>query len=129
MGRPWTQQSVLCCRHVHYIRRQGDAIWRSEGFGDTLRYSTPGKSGDAQEVLQCNYGIAFGGNYLTAFLVKEILADILGHLTGAGGPQLANFEKVCELIGKFHQHFCENLGSELEFGEDLEFFFGGFCPV
>jgi GrpB-like predicted nucleotidyltransferase (UPF0157 family) len=68
-------------------------------------------------------------HFLTAFLVKEILADILGHLTGAGGPELASFEKVCGVVRKFHQHFCENVGYELESGEDLEFFFGGYCPA
>ena len=94
-----------------------------------FRYTSPRRPTNAEaEVLERNYGIAFSGSYLEAFLLKELIAEILGHLTAPGGPELAAFERICELVGKFHQHFYEEIESNLKTGEDLAFFFGGHCP-
>ena len=78
---------------------------------------------------QWTYGFAFSGDYLAAFLVKELVAGLLSNLQGPGGPALARFENVCELVSRFHGHFFREIKCNLGAGQNLEFFFGGFCPV
>lgn len=97
-----------------------------------VRYSAPAPQGMAEhdrESWTWTYGFAFSGNYLTAFLVKEMVAEILTHLQGIGGAEMAQFEKLCDLVGKFHTHFCQQLRDATRRYQNLDFFFGGFCPV
>jgi len=99
-------------------------------LGIPVRYSAPVTQGTSvRESWTWTYGFAFSGNYLAAFLVKEMMTAVLADLQGIGGAEMAQFERICALVGKFHSHFFQELREATARRQDLDFFFGGFCPV
>lgn len=95
-----------------------------------VEYGTPpAEGGHAQPAWSSTYGFAFAGSFLPAFLLKELVADVLTHVQGIGGPQQAAFDKLCGLVAKLHRHFHDEIHESLEYEGELDFFFGGFCPA
>ncbi len=75
------------------------------------------------------YGFAFSGEYLAAFLVRELTSQVLVHLQGIGAPDTFSFDSVCQLVGALHQRLHSQIKDNLCRGEAVEFFFGGYCPA
>jgi GrpB-like predicted nucleotidyltransferase (UPF0157 family) len=74
------------------------------------------------------YGIACAGSYLNMFLVKELVAEVVAHLQIAGTQEEISFEKICELVSKFHDHLFQQTSTQLGFPSEMDFFLGGVCP-
>ncbi len=92
-------------------------------------YSTPtATNGHPSRIWKTTYGLAFAGDFLPAFLLKESVADVLTHLQGIIEPNEVSFEMICSLVAKLHQHFHEQMRRTLPCGYELNFFFAGFCP-
>jgi GrpB-like predicted nucleotidyltransferase (UPF0157 family) len=72
--------------------------------------------------------MTFAGSYLTAFLMKEMLTELLGHLQVLGPASSISFESICRMVMKVHKHFHQTLRPHLQQGHELDFFFGGYCP-
>ena len=94
-----------------------------------VRYSSPNFQNGQPGAWSTTYGMAFSGSYLTAFLLKEMLADVLARLQGIGGLPDASFDNVCNLVANFYRHYCGEIGNVLRATDTLSFFLGGFCPV
>jgi hypothetical protein len=56
-------------------------------------------------VFKATYGLAFAGSYLAAFLLKEMVAEVLSNVQFLGPPELITFERICALVFAYHQHF------------------------
>lgn len=85
-------------------------------------------TGHSQELFKTTFGIACAGSYLTAFLMKELAAEVLSHLQFLGGPDEITFDRICEFAAKFHAHLHERTSTQLKFWYDLDFLLGGWCP-
>src|SRR5438093_614711 len=85
-----------------------------------LRYSAPAEQGSGKrESWTRVYGLGFSGNYVAAFLVKELVTEILGDLQGVGGEEMTEFGRLCELVGKFHAHFFAELEEATAYRQDI----------
>ncbi|MBE0541982.1 MAG: GrpB family protein [Verrucomicrobia bacterium] len=91
--------------------------------------ATDAQSGIAQNLFVGNYGMAFAGSYLSAFLLKELIAEVLTHLQFLGSANAISFDKVCDLVHRVHLHFHEKIRVHLKSGYEIDFFLGGFCPT
>ena len=83
----------------------------------------------AEELVSTRYGMAFAGSYFTAFLLKELVAEVLTHVQFLGAAGGVQFEHVCDLVLRFHAYFHEQIGNDLEHDYELDFFLGGYCNV
>jgi GrpB-like predicted nucleotidyltransferase (UPF0157 family) len=83
----------------------------------------------SQELFRATYGMACAGSLLTAFLVKELVAEVLNHLQFLGGANEIEFDRICRVVAKFHAHLHSQISRDLEYSHDLDFLFGGLCPI
>jgi len=90
---------------------------------------TPAATGRPELWFDKTYGMAFAGSYTTAFLLKELIAEVLTHVQFLGPQESISFDKICEFVFRFHKHLHEKLKSHLETDYEIDFFLGGFCPV
>jgi GrpB-like predicted nucleotidyltransferase (UPF0157 family) len=72
--------------------------------------------------------MAFTGTYLAAFLLKELISEVLSHTQFAGGAESVCFDHICGLVCDFHGYFYGQIRDHLPAHHRLEFFLGGFCP-
>jgi GrpB-like predicted nucleotidyltransferase (UPF0157 family) len=87
------------------------------------------KTERAEDFLRVNYGMAFVGVYFSAFLLKELISEVLSHLQFPGSREAVSFELICQLVARFHTHFYNQIRDYgLPAHEALDFFLGGYCP-
>src|ERR1039458_7067695 len=91
-------------------------------------WSASPENGEPELLLRRRYGMAFTGTYLAAFLLKELISEVLSHTQFAGAAEAVSFEHVCGLVCDFHGHFYNQLRDHLPRHQGLDFFLGGFCP-
>jgi hypothetical protein len=91
------------------------AINRETGHFDVLHEST--------------IGIGIAGSFLTAYLVKEQVTDVLPNLQYVGDPQLLTFEKIAGAAFKIYRHGIETLTKHQKVGIDADMFLVGRCPA
>ncbi len=91
--------------------------------------ATNAATGVADQLFIGNYGIAFAGSYFTAFLLKELVAEVMSHLQFLGPANAISFDKMCDLVHRLHAHFHEKIRDRLQRDYELDFFLGGFCPA
>lgn len=75
------------------------------------------------------FGIAFVDSFFIAFLLREMLAGVLGGVQFLGGRDDLNIERICKVVRHFHEHFSREVDQHHGQDSDLEFFLGGFCPA
>jgi GrpB-like predicted nucleotidyltransferase (UPF0157 family) len=85
--------------------------------------------GPVEEPFEAVYGMAFAGDFVAAFLVKESVAEVLQHGQFAGPMESFSFSAICRLVLRLYDHFYRTLRSELSIYEETAFFLGGFCPL
>lgn len=90
--------------------------------------ATDSQTGKADLLFSGNYGLAFVGHYLAAFLFKELASEVLRHGQYIGSANTISFEIVCNLVSRFHEHFYQQIKDHLTTNHELDFFLGGFCP-
>jgi GrpB-like predicted nucleotidyltransferase (UPF0157 family) len=83
----------------------------------------------ADQLFIGNYGMTFAGSYLSAFLLKELIAEVLSHLQFLGPAEAISFERICDLVHRVHKHFHERIRAHLKAGYETDFLLGGFCPA
>jgi GrpB-like predicted nucleotidyltransferase (UPF0157 family) len=83
----------------------------------------------AEQLFFGNYGMTFAGSYLSAFLLKELIAEVLSHLQFLGPAGAISFERICDLVHRIHKHFHERIRVHLKAGYETDFILGGFCPA
>ena len=89
---------------------------------------TDGATHQTQELFNRTYGMAFAGSYLAAFLLKELVAEVLTHVQVLGSAEDISFIKICDLVLRFHKHFHEKIRSHLTADYEIDFFLAGYCP-
>jgi GrpB-like predicted nucleotidyltransferase (UPF0157 family) len=73
--------------------------------------------------------MAFVGDYLSAFLLKESLGEALANLQVLGKPSQVTFTQICDFVLKLHTHIHHQVREHLKSGYEVAFFFGGVCPA
>ncbi len=77
---------------------------------------------------QHTYGLAYAGDVLSAFLLKELVSDALRHLEGLRRPGDFGFDDLKAIVASAQRHFAGDMLRHLGENENLDFFFAGFCP-
>ena len=72
--------------------------------------------------------MAFAGSYFTAFLLKELVAEVLTHSQFLGTSEFISFTKICDFVLRFHKHFHEKIRDHLTTDYEVDFFLAGYCP-
>ena len=90
--------------------------------------ATDEKLGKAELLFSQKYGMAFAGSYFTAFLMKELVAEVLTHSQFLGTAEFISFTKICDFVLRFHKHFHEKIRDHLTTDYEVDFFLGGYCP-
>lgn len=85
---------------------------------DTGRFDT---------LFQSVYGLGFSGRFLTAYLVKESISELLLNLQFVGAIGDLKFQKICEVVHACYARVLDELNGE-QFGHDTDFFLVGCCP-
>lgn len=122
--------------HIYFAADTCVTLHRSEmKFGGVkiaeipVIYRGPHDHGTGQQAhIELRFGFAFSGEYLAAFLIRELIGQVLVHIQGIGDPSSFNFEDVCQLVSALHQRLHTQIEENLTRGESVEFFFGGYCP-
>lgn len=79
--------------------------------------------------VELKYGFAFSGEYLAAFLVRELTSQVLIYLQGIADPNTIDFLRICEVVAELHRRLHGQIKRSFSRGEAVEFFFGGYCPA
>jgi hypothetical protein len=85
----------------------------------TQQYST---------VFESVFGFTFSGHFLTAYLVRELLSEILFHLQYIGTRESLNFKTICEVVFGVYNRIVADLNAD-GFGYDLDLILIGACPA
>jgi GrpB-like predicted nucleotidyltransferase (UPF0157 family) len=93
-----------------------------------VRVIGPYQAGQAEPLFVQNYGIGFVGHYLAAFLLKELVSEVLSHAQFLGRREEISFDLICELVVRIHRHFYPQIRDHLTTNHVLDFFLAGFCP-
>jgi GrpB-like predicted nucleotidyltransferase (UPF0157 family) len=91
--------------------------------------ATDAKTQRADNLFIGNYGMTFAGAYLSAFLLKELIAEVLSHLQFPGPAEGISFDAICDLVHRVHKHLHEKIRAHLKAGYETDFLLGGFCPA
>lgn len=84
---------------------------------------------DFQILHQSTVGIGIAGAFMTAYLVKEQIADVLKNLQFVGAPSSLTFTKIAETAFKIYRHGIETLQKHQQYGIDSDMFLVGRCPA
>jgi GrpB-like predicted nucleotidyltransferase (UPF0157 family) len=79
-------------------------------------------------LFKATYGMAFAGSYLAAFLLKELVAEVLSNIQFLAPVEAISFERICGLVFLFHRHFHNTIKKQLKAHNEIDFFFSGYCP-
>lgn len=74
--------------------------------------------------------LCFCGGYLGAYLVKEVVSDVLCHIRNAQGKAPISFEAIARLAFRFYTDVCRTLTAE-KFSEHdaCHMILAGYCPT
>ena len=73
------------------------------------------------------YGLSFSGRFLSAYLVKESISELLFNLQFVGSSGDLTFQKICDVIHACYARVLDELNGD-QFGHDTDFFIAGSCP-
>jgi GrpB-like predicted nucleotidyltransferase (UPF0157 family) len=82
----------------------------------------------AEIVYSGTYGMAFAGVYFAAFVVKELVSEVLTHVQFLGAREELSFDVVCETVATFYGHYYNQIRDHLPQHYLLDFLLGGYCP-
>lgn len=86
-------------------------------------------TGNFEVIHKSTVGIGIAGSFMTAYLVKEQIADVLQHLQFVGGRESLSFSKLAEAAFKIYRHGIDTLRRQQQFGIDSDMFIIGRCPA
>ena len=84
-------------------------------------------TGRFETIFQTVYGLCFSGRFLTAYLVKESISELLLNLQFVGADHDLTFQKICDVVHACYVRVVSELNGD-EFGHDTDFFMVGSCP-
>ena len=73
-------------------------------------------------VFESVFGFTFSGPFLTAYLVRELVSEILFHLQYIGTRESLNFKMICEVVFGVYNRIVADLNAD-GFGYDLDLIF------
>lgn len=86
-------------------------------------------TGEFSERFSGQYGLAFSGSFTSAYVIREILSEVLQNLQFVGLSSSMSIERIMNLVHKFHAYYTDQLRAKHSFGLDLDFILAGKCPV
>lgn len=93
-----------------------------------LRIFTPIEQGQVRLIHSGTIGLSFSGSYLSGFLTKERVAEVLYNLQFIGSREQLNFECIVGVIEVVFTHSMKAL-REAKMQWDTEIIIMGQCPV
>ena len=75
------------------------------------------------------YGMAISGSYLTAFLTKELLAEVLMNLQYLAPLETLSAERIADVAFSFYKYSAKKLVEAYGYGHDTDIFLVGSCPA
>lgn len=83
------------------------------------------------EVLYSHIGgLCFEGGYLGAYLVKEVISEVLSHLQTIDSADNLTFKRIADVAFNFYSHVCASLAAQNSTSpHNAGFLLGGFCPA
>lgn len=79
-------------------------------------------------VYESVFGLTFAGKFLSGYLVKETISELLFNLQFVGEKEALNFEKICEVVLGAYRHIIDDLNGT-DFGHDVDIIIIGKCPL
>ncbi len=90
--------------------------------------ATDAQTGNFSTVFQSVFGLTFSGQFLTAYLVRETVSEVLFNLQYVRERESLQFERICEVVFRAYQRVVDDLNAE-GFGHDLDIVLVGTCPA
>jgi hypothetical protein len=90
--------------------------------------ATDAQTGKFEVVFQSIFGLTFSGQFLTAYLVRETVSEVLFNLQYLSGRESLHFEKICEVVFRAYRRIVDDLNGN-GFGHDLDIILMGTCPA
>ena len=84
---------------------------------------------DPDPIFETTYGMAFAGSYLAAFLIREVISEVLTNLQHVGNAGTISFAKICDLVFAYHKHFHDKIKVGLKGSNEIDFILSGYCPA
>jgi hypothetical protein len=85
--------------------------------------ATDASTGHFTTLYTNTFGLSFVGRFITAYLVKENISELLFNLQYIGQPNEITFEKICKIVFACYTRVLTELGNL-----DADFFMVGHCP-
>jgi hypothetical protein len=79
-------------------------------------------------IYQSVFGLIFAGPFLSGYLVKETISELLFNLQYVGLIEALKFEKICETVFVAYQRIINDLNGE-HYGHDVDIIMIGACPL
>lgn len=80
-------------------------------------------TGRFDTIFESVYGLCFAGRFVTAYLVKESISELLFHLQFVGVRENLSFHKICEVVFACFSRVMDQL-----IDLDADFILAGCCP-
>ncbi len=90
--------------------------------------ATDAHTGNYSTVFQSVFGLTFSGQFLTAYLVRETISEVLFNLQYLRTRESLRFESVCEVVFRAYRRIVDDLNGD-GFGHDLDILLMGTCPA
>src|SRR5581483_9109289 len=90
--------------------------------------ATDAQSGVCSTVFESIYGLGFSGQFMTAYLVKETISELLFNLQYLKSRETLEFERICQLVFSAYRRIVDELNGH-GFGNDLDIVLMGTCPA
>ncbi len=92
-------------------------------------YSPTKDNGEPSELLfEFDYGFGFVGSFVTSFILKESIFDILNSIQCIPGITDNSMENICEIIKKFFEIISKDICEQLANKGISEIIIIGYCP-
>lgn len=79
-------------------------------------------------IYQSVFGLTFAGPFLSGYLVKETISELLFNLQYIGVMEALKFEKICEVVFEAYRRIVDELNGE-QFRQDVDIIIIGKCPL
>ena len=79
-------------------------------------------------IFESVFGLTFAGPFLTGYLVKETISELLLNLQYVGAYEALNFEKICEVVFQAYRKIIDDLNGT-KFRHDVDIIIIGACPL
>ena len=129
----WRYDNKFCLASDSCIANQGEA-YTNNGIKVlqipvNVSGATNWHSGHFETLFSSTYGMAISGSYLTAFLTKELLAEVLMNLQYLAPLETLSAQKIADVAFVFYKYSAQKLVEAYGYGHDTDIFLLGSCPA